>query len=224
MGSLTTLEERIIEKLAQHKKQLAVKQQQLDQSMKELLEQRERLSAVAESRVETVIMPRLERLARQFQNAEIEVVHTDEGFISTCRFAHTPQFPATVRLSIELLPASSDQLTARYDLSILPALMEYSQNAEKNIQLGDEESLAAWVEDRVLAFLDDYLRLETHPLYQKDNLVIDVVCGMHISFVSAATTLERNGYTYYFCSEHCRDLFLEKFEDAVAHHEAEKKV
>ena len=31
MGSVNTLEERIIEKLAQHKKQLAMKQQQLDQ-------------------------------------------------------------------------------------------------------------------------------------------------------------------------------------------------
>lgn len=224
MGNVTTLEERIIEKLARHKNELAVKQQQLDQTMKDMLAQRERLSAVAQERVDVLLRPRLEHLVRQFPNAEIEVLHTDEGYISTCKFAHTPQFPATVRLSIALLPTYSDQLTARYDLTILPGLMEYAQNAEKSFALGDEASLAAWVEDRILAFLDDYLRLETHPLYQKDNLVVDVVCGMHISFVSAATTLERNGYTYYFCSEHCKDLFLEKFEDVVPHHEAEKEV
>ncbi len=72
------------------------------------------------------------------------------------------------------------------------------------------DSLARWVEDRVLDFLDTYLQLETHPLYQRDNTVTDIVCGMRISSVSAASTVNHHGQTYYFCSEHCKEAFLER--------------
>lgn len=41
-----------------------------------------------------------------------------------------------------------------------------------------EEAIGQWVEERITEFIDTYLRLETHPLYQKDNIVIDPICGM----------------------------------------------
>jgi len=87
--------------------------------------------------------------------------------------------------------------------------MEYTRNAEDIFPLeGDEEALAGWVEDRILDFLDTYLRLETHPLYQKVNTVIDIVCGMHITSTSATCSVEQHGRTFYFCSEHCKEAFI----------------
>jgi YHS domain-containing protein len=203
-----TLTERIVRRLEEHRQDLAGKQQQLDSRMKELLEQRERLKMVAKGKIEKLVLPRMEELARQFDNAEVEVLHTDAGYHCICKFAHTPRFPATVRLGIALSPGCTDHLTVRYDVNILPVLMEYSRNFEEVFSLEDDDYMAGWVEDRILDFIDTYLRLETHPLYQKDNAVIDVVCGMHISLVSAASTVERDGKTFFFCSEHCRDTFL----------------
>lgn len=211
MEKVNRLAERIISRFEQHKHDLADKQKQLDSRMKELLEQRERLAAVCKHKIETVILPRMEEIARHFDNAKVEVLHTDADYNCVCKFAHTPRFPATVRLGIALLPGNNESLTARYDLNILPVLMEYNRNVEEIFPLeGDEETFAVWVEDRILDFVDTYLRLETHPLYQKDNNVIDIVCGMHIPSTSATSTVERHGRTFYFCSEHCKEAFLKE--------------
>lgn len=207
MESVTGLSERILKRFEQHRNSLADKQQQLDGIMKDLLEQRERQDAVAKGKIHQIILPRMEVLARHFDNAMVEVQHLDAGYVCTVKFAHTPRYPASVRLGIALLPGSAEHLTARYDLSILPELMEFRRNAEEAFSLETDNSLPQWVEDRVLDFIDDYLRLETHPLYQKDNTVIDIVCGMRISSISAASTVERQGRIFYFCSEHCKDVF-----------------
>ena len=207
-----TLTERIVRRFEEHRQDLAGKQQQLDSRMKELLEQRELLDTAAKGKIEKLVLPLMEELARQFDNAEVEVLHTDAGYNCVCKFAHAPRFPATVRLGIALLPGNSEHLTARYDLSILPVLMEYPRNFEEVFTLQDDDSLARWVEDRILDFIDTYLRLETHPLYQKDNIVIDIICGMHISSVSAAGTVERHGRTFSFCSEHCKEVFIRQNE------------
>ena len=209
MEKVNRLAERITNRFEQHRHDLADKQQQLDNTMKELLEQRERLAAVARHKIETVILPRMEELVRHFDNSKVEVLLTDTDYNCVCEFAHTPRFPATVRLGIALLPGKNETLTARYDLNILPVLMEYSRNIEGIFPLeGGEEAFAGWVEDRILDFIDTYLRLETHPFYQKDNTVIDIVCGMHIPSTSATSSVERHGRTFYFCSEQCKEAFI----------------
>ena len=209
MEKVNRLSERILDRFEQHKHDLADKQHQLDGRMKELLEQRERLAAVAKHKIETVILPRVEELVRHFDNSKVEVLHTDADYDCICEFTHTPRFPATVRLGIALLPGNNESLTARYDLNILPMLMEFNRNCEEVFALDcDEELLAGWVEDRILEFIDTYLRLETHPFYQKDNTVIDIVCGMHIPSTSATSTVERDGRTFYFCSDRCKETFM----------------
>lgn len=205
-----TLTEKVIERLQQHQNTLAGAQRQLDSRMNELLKLREHLRSVATDKIETLILPRMEVLARQFDNAGIDVLNTEAGYACICKFTHTPRFPATVNLGITLLFGNGEHLTARYDLNILPVLMEYTRNYDKVFSLEDDDSLANWVEDRILDFLDTYLQLETHPLYQKDNTVIDIVCGMRISSVSAASTVNHHGETFYFCSDHCKEDFLNK--------------
>jgi YHS domain-containing protein len=153
----------------------------------------------------------MEELTHHFVNSKIKVLHTDADYNCLCEFAHTPRFPATVKLVIALLPGKDEHLIAHYDLSIFPVLMEFNGNSEEIFPLEcDEELLAGWVEDRILEFIDTYLRLETHPFYQKDNTVIDIVCGMRISSTSATSTVEKDGRTFYFCSEHCKDAFIKE--------------
>lgn len=211
MEKVSRLAERILSRFEQHEHDLADKQRQLDSQMKELLDQRERLALVAKHKIEKVILPRMKELSRYFDNSKVDVLHTDADYNCCCEFAHTPRFPATVRLGIALLPGKNDTLTARYDLSIFPVLMEFNRNTEEAFPLDcDEEVLGSWVDDRIIEFIDTYLRLETHPFYQKDNTVLDIVCGMRISSTAAASSIEKDGRTFYFCSEHCKEAFIKE--------------
>lgn len=208
MEKKSHLVERILHRFEQHRQELAEKQQQLDESMKKLLEQKDRLAVGARRRIETVILPMMQELLQHFDNGRIEVQLNDNYYGCVCEFAHSPRFPATVRFGIALLPGNETCYTSRTDLNILPVLMEYNRNNEALFPMeGGDEVLSTWVEDRLLEFVDTYLRLETHPLYQKDNLVIDIVCGMHIPFTAATSSVVREGRTFYFCSEHCKEAF-----------------
>ncbi|ACM20920.1 YHS/TRASH domain protein [Geotalea daltonii FRC-32] len=210
MVNETTLGEKITSRLQQHKRDLAKQQQQLDSRMKDLLEEREQLASVGKVWIEKVILPRLKELEKYFDNGKVEIMNLDSNLSCACEFAHTTRFPATVRLNISLLPGNG-YLTARYDLTILPVLMEYTLTVEEKFSIeSDEEALAIWVEDRIVDFIDTYLRLETHPLYQKDNTVVDIVCGMRIPSISATSKVERDGRIFYFCSEHCREAFIKQ--------------
>ena len=203
------LTERILHRFEQHRQELAEKQQQLDENMKKLLDQKDRLAVDAKRRIETVVHPMMQELLQHFDNGKVEVQLKDDCFGCVCEFAHTPRFPATVGFGIALLPGNETSYTVRSELNILPVLMEYNRNSEALFLLeGDNEALSSWVEDRILEFVDTYLRLETHPLYQKDNTVIDIVCGMHIPFTAATGSVVRDGRTFYFCSEHCKEAFL----------------
>lgn len=42
---------------------------------------------------------------------------------------------------------------------------------------------------------------------EKDEVVIDPVCGMKVSDIKKAPSEEYKGKIYYFCSEHCRKTF-----------------
>lgn len=203
------LTERILHRFEQHRQDLAEKQVQLDESMKELLERKDRLAVGAKRRIETVVLPMMQELLQHFDNGKVEVQINDDYFGCVCEFVHTPRFPATVRFGIALLPGSETSFTVRADLNILPVLMEYNRNNEALFPFeSDDKALSSWVGDRIIEFIDIYLRLETHPLYQKDNTVIDIVCGMHIPFTAATSSVVRNGRTFYFCSEHCKEAFL----------------
>ncbi|WP_298433506.1 YHS domain-containing protein [Geobacter sp.] len=212
MAETEQLSEKIRRRLDRHRDELAERQKQIDSTMKEMLDQRERFAAAAHHLQEFVVHPRLVELSCQFDNAAVSDRHSGTDFHCACDFAHTPRFPATVTLDIGLFPRETNGgVTVRYDLAILPALMEYKRNDEMGFPLaGSDEAVGRWVEEKILEFVDTYLRLETHPVYQKDHTVVDLVCGMPISATAAPGRIERHGRTLYFCSEHCRDAYLKE--------------
>jgi Cu+-exporting ATPase len=51
-------------------------------------------------------------------------------------------------------------------------------------------------------------------------MAIDPICGMTVHLTAATPRVEREGVTYYFCCEHCRQTFLAQTAPAAAgHHE-----
>jgi YHS domain-containing protein len=129
-----------------------------------------------------------------------------------CLFQHTDRFPARVRLEFGLgNDRQAENLLLSYRLEILPIFFDFPRQDELALPLQsvDDAKVAAWFEDKIVAFLDAYLRLETHPTYQSDNLATDPVCGMPLNKLHAAARLVHDGVTFYFCVEDCRKKFAE---------------
>src|SRR5512136_2556680 len=130
------LSDKILGCLERHQRELAERQKLTDGAMKELLEQREQFAAVAGRIMGSVIHPRMDELARHFDNATITKQHGDSDFHSFCKLSHTPRFPATVSFDLCQLPEQSGTgLAARYDIEIFPILMEYKRDEEEDFPL-----------------------------------------------------------------------------------------
>jgi len=85
-----------------------------------------------------------------------------------------------------------ETLLVLYDLEILPVFFQFQGSDQLTIPLEqfDEKKIADWVDQKIIDFVDTYLRLETVDQYQTDNLVEDPVCGMRVKKAFAAAKIE----------------------------------
>lgn len=213
MTNMGRLAGRIQERIKQHQEDTQQKQLQTDIRMKALLSQRERFDNTARRILASVVLPRIQELSSHFDNATVLPLDERADISCTCQFPHSARFPATVTFSIAFFPGDNyKNLDVHSSLEILPMLMEYKRNDERSFSVDtyDEEAIGLWVEEKILDFVEIYLQLQTHPLYQKENIVTDPVCGMQISAIEATSKLEWSGRTIYFCSEVCKDAFSKK--------------
>lgn len=212
MSDLKQLEQRIQEKVAAAKARKHDHRAKLEREMAEREQLAARFNRVADHLMEAVIRPRVEKLASQFDNAEI--LPPDKGLPlhCVCRFNRTDLYPATTKLDLALCPDDRlENVLALYGVEILPVLCQFEGRDQKVFPVDnvDEEQLAAWVDDKILGFVETYLRLGDVDQYQKQNLVTDPVCGMEINKTAAAARMDFEGNTYYFCVEECRRKFAE---------------
>jgi YHS domain-containing protein len=45
---------------------------------------------------------------------------------------------------------------------------------------------------------------------KNENIVRDPICGMKVDKEKTEYFYEKDGEIFYFCSEHCKDTFIEK--------------
>ena len=175
---------------------------------------RELLQRMAVSLYREAVLPLLLCLPEHFANADVETQDTGTGQSGVVRFKPTERFPAATTLVVGVHRAPADRvLVVEYRLEIVPALMDYQTEDEIHLtieELDRPEVVAAWVEARILRFVDTYLQIETNSYYQARNARTDPVCGAHVWTTTAACSLHYAGRTLYFCSEACRTRFLEQ--------------
>ena len=170
----------------------------------------EQFMALADRLTHDVIRPRLGKLASFFDNAECQKGEQVGRHQGVCVFQHTDRFPARARLELGL---SHDQQTVNVvlycRLEILPIFFDFPKQDEQLMRLDSlvESKVAEWFDEKIMAFLDAYLRLETHPTYQSDNMATDPVCGMPVNKLHAAARMEYKGITFYFCVADCQKKF-----------------
>jgi len=212
MGNLDKFSEDIRNRLLQQEKEKGEKLLRVDKQMQKMLEKREKFNETAHRILTSVIEPRMQELARHFENSKLEEPGQAAAFQSSCAFSPTDRFPAKVVLTLSVTPSGDlEQMETHYSLGISPGLIKYKRFDSQNFNIESvscEEEICRWVETKIFDFIETYLQLETHPEYQKDKFVIDPVCKMRFPLSQAAGKVEKDGSTIYFCSEACKEEFV----------------
>jgi YHS domain-containing protein len=212
MNALSDWEQKIKNQLAAADQRKRDLQNHWHQRMIETERRWQQFGPLADRLAQTVIRPRMEKLAEHFDNARFLPPEQAGRYHCACEFQPTERFPAKVKLELSVgTDGRAENLIARYDLQILPIFFHFQGEGEISFPLDgvDEGRLTAWVEERLVGFVDVYLRLEELEPYQRDNLVKDPVCGMVIQKPLASDHVEYQGQTYYFCVEECRKKFAD---------------
>jgi YHS domain-containing protein len=209
MDDLNGLDQRIREQVAKNEDRARLRQNHTERLMQEWQARLDRYTDVADRLMQKVIRPRAERLKAHFPNA---AVPEERNTRHTCvlQFAHTSQFPASVTIELGVTRnAEGTTLVVEYKLAILPTFFPFENSDQLCVPVEsvDDEKIARWVEDKIVGFVETYLRLESAEQYQTENAAIDPVCGMQVSKARPGATLEVGGRTFYFCLDECRAKF-----------------
>jgi YHS domain-containing protein len=169
-----------------------------------------RFAAVADRIAGSILRPRIEQLVSYFDNASVS--SPDSGCSHcVCRFESTPRFPASTTLQLSVgHDETVEEMTITYGLEILPVFLEFETRDSLALDIDDpdEERLAQWVDDKLVGFVDTYLKLEHIEQYQRRNIVTDPVCKSRIHKAKAAAEDSFMKRSYYFCSEDCHAKFV----------------
>lgn len=210
MSDLPEWEQKIQTQLAAAEQHKRAAQDHLQHQMTEAERRWKQFGMLADRLVQTIIRPRMEKLVTYFENGQFLPPEQPSRYHCVCQFQPTERFPAKVKLELSVTTdGQAEKLIVQEQLQILPVFFQFPSESEITFPLDgvDEGRLTAWVEERMIAFVDTYLRLEQLEPYQRDNLVLDPVCGMLIQKSLAGAHLEYQGRTYYFCVEDCRNKF-----------------
>ncbi len=158
-----------------------------------------------------VIDPRMDRLVSYFDNAKL-LDRDDAGrLFCISQFDHSARFPASVKLALSIAHDTEiETLLLVYDLGILPIFFKFEAHDQAVFPLDDldQKQVIKWVDEKILLFVDTYLRLEQTEQYQQNNLVTDPVCGMRFRKSIASAEVKHAGHTFFFCSQSCHDTFM----------------
>ena len=160
MDNPSSLEQRIRGKLAVAEAKRRDRQAALTVEMQAREKRVERFNSAARRWMQSVIAPKMEQLAACFENARLRQPDANRPFRCACAFAHTPQFPATATLELELFPdASLENGVVAYAVEVLPILFQFERKDQFALPLveSSDEALAEWVDQKLLAFIDAYL-------------------------------------------------------------------
>ncbi len=186
-----------------------VKQEQ-QQRLQDHLERQKRLEQYekAQARVVEVAKPRLDALARR-AGERVAVTPSVSQTRRSVKFEFkSPK--AYITLTFSVAPdAAVKNVVVEYDLRIVPVLWKVDSHAEFTTPIDalDEEGLTKWLDDRIVGFVELYIKINEGELYDKAEYVEDPVANVKFPKFAAGATLEHGGQTYFFIDERTRQDF-----------------
>ncbi len=185
-------------------------QQGLLQEYAERQERLERYEA-ALPRLLAVAKPRLEVLAKRL-GERAEVTPEVSGHTRAARFAVKSPI-AQINMTVSAFPdRDARNMAAEYNLSILPVLMRFESHAEFSTPIDnpDLDGLGRWLDDRIVGFVETFMKLHENEYYTRDQYVEDPVAKVRFPKFAAGATLEHKGQTYFFVDDRTRQEFAKQ--------------
>ena len=171
----------------------------------------ERYEAVAQHVID-LLKPRLAAFVERFKGlVKAEPKVREHTRAMNLEFASTL---AKVTLLFEVFP-DQDVSHVRLECTqeIIPVLVRYDRQSALELPLDAvrDDAVVQWFDERVVDFVKVYLALVRQDAelkeHLKDQLVEDPVARIRFPKYLAASTLERDGRTYYFVDEDTRREF-----------------
>jgi YHS domain-containing protein len=177
----------------------------------EFQQRHEHYTTIADRLLDSIIRPRMHKVAEYFRHAQMP--GREDAGKDRCVLQLDPslRFPTTAKLEFTVSrDAQCVTLMVLSNLEILPVFFPFEGRAQLTLPLGrvNDDTVAAWVVERLVCFVRTYLRVEAADQYDTNNLATDPVCGMRINQLYAAAQSEFDGQTYYFCLEDCLKKFV----------------
>ncbi|NQT14824.1 MAG: hypothetical protein HQ582_18870 [Planctomycetes bacterium] len=211
MVDIEQLGQRIEAEFARADERIAQLQKEAQKKYEELGRRHEQFTAIARRLIDESGHP-LEKLVSYFDNAELSRSEDPYGFHFTCSFKHTPRYPASATLRFD---ATHDDEVRRiilvYSLEVIPVFMEFERTDELAFELDavDEAKGSKWVGDKIVSFVQTYMRIPFVDQYQQGNLVTDPVARVRFLKNVAKAEAEYHAHTYYFISEETHREFAD---------------
>jgi len=184
--------------------------QEQQQRLQDHLERQKRLEQYekAQARVVEIARPRLEALAKK-AGERVAVTPSVSQTRRSAKFEFkSPR--AYLTLTFSVAPdAAVKNVVVEYDLRIVPVLWKVDSHAEFTtpIDAFDEDGLTRWLDDRIVGFVELYIKINEGELYDKAEYVEDPIANVKFPKFAAGATLEHGGQTYYFIDERTRQDF-----------------
>lgn len=208
MSGLVEFAKRIKEQLTSANREPHWAPGEADRYMADVCDRRRRFEELAAQLNETVIQPRLEMMASYFVNANLSA--EELAGHCECWFGYCERFPSSTKLAFAVEHnVKYERLAICYEVSMMPLFIRFNKHDRMTLMLDEVnvDRVAVWVEERLLEFLDAYLRIDRGGDDFEDESVTDPVCGMRISRSTAIASDMYYGHPYFFCSEDCLAKF-----------------
>jgi YHS domain-containing protein len=208
MADLVTFAERVQEVLRDAYRARHWTPQEAEEYMAEYADRRRRYEELAQRLIQTVIQPRLETVASYFVNANVN--DEERPNCSSCSFEFADRFLAITRIEFAVEhDVRFEKLIVHTRTHMMPVFVRFNEQDNLPLPLDyvDEAHVADWVEERLLEFLDVYLRIDGGGEDFAEEPATDPVCGMQISRSAAAASDSYYGHPYYFCCADCHQKF-----------------
>lgn len=215
MGGHEDLAKRIEALLEEEERHRATRRTRRQQEMADLERRMARFRQAAREWMDGWVLPRLKVLSNSLANA-LPVACSGTPECATIRMEPTHEYPTEAKVDVWLSQdASARNVRVTFKVSILPILGDFDREGvlELDLDAPDTEALDRFLDQRVLGFVRDYLRIQQPDSpYQKDRIVTDPVCRMTFPIAEAFGWVEREGQRHYFCAESCRRQFTARPE------------
>jgi YHS domain-containing protein len=177
-------------------------------------EQRFRDFVAVADRVHAILLPRLDALTKVDVFKDINQIVSPEGQgldvrgfhgrTTTLAIPSSDECPAKVQLSFRLgHDGPVENAIMDYRLEILPIFFKFESHDQLMIPIShpNEDAIAKWIEDKLVAFTQAFFELHFHNEYQRKHLETDVVMNIRFPKANAAGKKEYEGRTYYFYTD-----------------------